>query len=197
MTNDSSSGGYLYPTTSDGFPSGLNLTQFIQGFIAGVSGFHGTLVRPKWQIKPPKQPDGSVDWIAFAVQINNPDAYAYVWIDRDENTNLQRQERIDVQMSFYGPNAQENSSIVMDGFQIQQNLDALRSVNMGYMGITPAIRGPDLVNERWIDRYETSLILTRQVQRVYPILSFASASGVIHTVIDSNEVNIDWETGEI
>lgn len=193
--NNSSSGGYLTPTSSDGFPSGLSLTQFIQTFIVGVSGFDGTLVRPKWQVEPLKNPLGNVDWIAFAVAINNPDAYAYVWIDQDENTNLQRQDRLEIQMSFYGPNAQENSSIILDGFQIPQNLEALRMVNMGYLGITPAIRGPDLVNEKWIDRYETSLILTRQVQRVYPILSFASVAGVIHTVIDSAEVNINFEAG--
>lgn len=194
MSNTSATGGYLVPATSEGLPGGLTLTQFIQSVIVGVSGYAGTLVRPKWQVAPPKQPDIGTDWIAFGIQSTIPDQNAYVGMDVDENTVFQRQESIEIQVAFYGPNSQENISAFRDGFQIQQNLEALNLANMGYRSITPAIRGPDLVNERWVDRYEMSLFLTRQVQRTYPILSFVSAAGIIHTVVDGEALDINWET---
>lgn len=193
MSNTSATGGYLVPTSSEPPPGGLTLEDFIQTVLVGVSGIAGTLVRPKWQIEPPKYPDITVNWIAFAIVTNRPDANASVSMDANDVTLLQRQETLSVQLSFYGPDALEKSSIVRDGFQIQQNLEALRLANMGYNGITDAVRGPDLFNERWVDRYESTLTLVRQVQRAYPILAFASAHGSIHTDKEP-ELIIDWET---
>lgn len=195
MSNTSATGGYLVPSSSQGLPGSLTLEQFIQTVIVGVSAYPGTLVRPKWQVAPPKQPDIGTDWIAFAYALFNTDQNAWVGMDADENTLLKRQEDIEVQISFYGPNAQENISLFHDGFQIQQNLEALMLADMGYRGITPAMRGPDLVNERWIERFEMSLMLTRQVLRTYPILSFVSAGGIIHTVVDGQAYDSNWLVG--
>lgn len=178
--------GYLAPSSSQGLPGGLTLTQFIQSVIVGVSGYTGTLVRPKWQVAPPKQPDIGTDWIAFGLQIVGKDKYAYTGIQPDETYEFQRHERLEIQVAFYGPNAQENISLFQDGFQIQQNLEAMLLANIGYTDVSQILRGPDLVNERWIDRYEMTLYLTRQVQRTYPILSFASVVGTIHTVVDGD-----------
>jgi len=188
MSNDSATGGYLVPSSSQGLPGSLTLTQFIQTVLVGITGFDGTLVRPKWQVAPPKQPDVGTDWLAFGIQMTDPDQFAYWGMDESASTIFLRQESIEIQCAFYGPNSQENISSFRDGFQIQQNLEALRLANMGYLKCTSAIRGPDLVNERWIDRYEMSIFLTRQVQRTYPILSFVSAGGMLHTVVDGDAV---------
>lgn len=194
----SATGGYLNPTASQPLPGNLTLEQFIQTVIVGISGFTNTLVRPKWQVAPPKQPDINVNWIAFGLQINRPGYSAYVGVDESgDNSTLQRQEYLEIQLAFYGPNAQENLAIFQDGFQLQQNLEALRLANMGYTEISPGIRGPDLINERWVDRWECSLFLTRQVQRTYSILSFASAHGSIHTELSSEPYNTDWNTENI
>lgn len=196
MSNTSATSGYLTPTSSEPLPGDLTLEQFIQTVIVGISGYAGTLVRPKWQIAPPKQPDIGTDWIAYAVSNIIPDANAYTWLDQDDVDNLQRQEFLEIQVAFYGPNALENISIFRDGFQIQQNLEAMRLANMGFTGITNSQRGPDLVNGRWVERLETTLALVRLVQRIYPILSFASAAGTIHTVVvDNDDYAIQWETG--
>lgn len=184
--NDSATGGYLVPSSSQPLPGGLTLTQFIQSVITGVSGYPGSLVRPKFQIAPPKQPDIAIDWIAFSIQVTDQDKNAFTWLDDDEIDHLIRQQTLEIQVAFYGPNAQENITALSDGFQIQQNLEAMRLANMGYRDVSRIVRGPDLVNERWVDRYEMSLYLTRQVQRTYPILSFASAQGTIHTVVDGD-----------
>ncbi len=192
MSNTSATGGYLTPTSSEGFPGGITLTQFIQTVIVGISGYPDTLVRPKWQVAPPKQPDISTDWIAFAVSVFSPDANAYVWLDDQNVTNLSRHETLEIQCAFYGNNAISNIGAFRDGFQLQQNLEAMGSVNMGFAGVSQIIRGPDLINERFVERLEMSLFLRRQVMRVYPILSFASASGIIHTIVNSEELNVGW-----
>ncbi len=186
--------GYLKPASSTGLPDGLSLEDFLHTVIYGISGLTDkSLVRPKWQLNPPKTPDILVNWIAFSVVKVSPDANAYVAMNEDDSTDLKRHEALEIQVAFYGANAQENLSIFRDGFQIQQNLEALRVANMGFTGLTEGIRGPDLVNERWRDRWEMSLSLMRQVQRVYPVLAFTSANGTIHTVIDSQEITIDWQ----
>lgn len=194
--------GYLAPTINPTFPGGLTLTQFIQSLIVGTTGYAGALVRPKWQVEQPKQPDITVNWIAFGIQIITPDQFAYVAMSPDETTSVgsssisQRQALIQIDCSFYGPAAMENILIFQDAFQIQQNLEPLRAASMGYRMITPAVRGPDLVNGRWVERLETSLYLTWQVQRTYQILSLESAEGSIHTVISGGEFNTDWQTPE-
>lgn len=188
--------GYLRPTSSQPLPGGLSLEDFIQTVIVGVSGITGTLVRPKWQQNPPKQPDVDVDWVAFGVQQVPIDANAYVGMQPDDSTLLARMEKLEIQLSFYGPNAQENAATFRDGFQIQQNLEALYLANMGFNGISPAIRGPDLINQRWVNRFEVTLTLVRTIIRTYPVLSFASAGGSIHTVVADDDLTLEWETEE-
>lgn len=190
MSNTSATGGYLLASDA---PPLLSLFDFIQTVIVGISGINKTLVRPKWQQQPPKQPDIGTNWIAFGVNAFDQDTFAYVQLNDDGSSTLLRQEKLEVSMAFYGPAAFDNVSLFSDGCQITQNLEALQIANMGYNGMSRPVRGPDLINERWVDRFEVSLFLVRQVQRTYPILSFASASGTIHTVIDELPVNIDWE----
>lgn len=194
MPNTSATGGYLRPTSSQPLPGGLTLEQFIHSIIVGITGYTGALVRPKFQVAPPKQPAIETDWIAFAVVGNEPDANAYVGIDEAGVSTLARTEKLEIQVAFYGTNAQENISIFRDGFQIQQNLEAMLLANMGFNGIGRSIRGPDLLNQRWVDRWETTLTLVRTVQRVYPVLSFASVAGSIHTIIADEDLTIQFET---
>jgi hypothetical protein len=105
---------------------------------------------------------------------------------------MQRHEELEIQCSFYGPNAAEYSSIVRDGFQIGQNLEALRSVNMGFKGTNQALQVPDLVNERWIERFEMSVFLRREILRSYQILPLVSASGVIMGNLSQGTKNVPW-----
>lgn len=196
VPNDSATGGYLVSTTSQALPGGLTLTQFIQTVLVGVSALPGTLVRPKWQLNPPKQPDVGVDWLAFAIVEGVPDSNAYVGMDADGISIFQRQVQFEIQCSFYGPNAQEIAGLVRDGFQIQQNVEALRAANMGYAAIAPARSIPDLVNERWVNRVEQTVFLRRQIQRSYPILPIVSAEGTIHTVLGDEEYLLNFETSE-
>lgn len=187
MSNTSATGGYLKPTAQT-----LDVQQFIQSVLVGISGIQGNLVRPKWQPKEPIQPENTVNWIAFSVVDSPCDANAFVGMDSAGVETLQRQEYLTVNCSFYGPNCYNISGTVRDGFQIQQNLAALRSVNMGFIGVGIPNRTPDLTNEVWVPRVEMPIMLVRMIQRFYPILPLVGANGEIRTVLTDGENTIDW-----
>lgn len=192
--NNSSTGGYLVPSSTASLPGGLTFKQFLQTVFVGISGLDGTLVRPKWQKNPPKEPDVDVNWMAIAMVVNKGDANAYVGLDVNGNNTTQRHEDLEIQCSFYGPDADDISSLVRDGFQIQQNLEALRAANMGFVATNQGMQVPDLVNERWRGRIEMSVFLRREILRVYPILTMVSASGKIHSVVGNEPYLLDWQT---
>lgn len=179
--NNSTTGGYIKPSSTQGFPRNLTLTQFLQTVFVGLTGIDGTLVRPKWQPEPLKQPDLTVNWMAYGVTATTPDANAYLGVNDDGlSSTMQRHALLEVQCSFYGPQAQEYADLVRDGFQIPQNRSALKSANMGFVEVGPAQHIPDLVNERFINRVEMGVFLRRETIRTYPILTLLSADGIIY-----------------
>lgn len=193
--NTSASGGYLLPNPTLGLPKGLSLNQFLNTVFQGLSNLQGTLVRPRWQVAPPKQPDLPTNWMAFGIISDLADTNAFVGMDADGVDTLIRHEELEIACSFYGPDSLEIAKQVRDGFQIQQNLDALRAANMGYKEVSKLLHMPELINERWFDRYEMSVFLRRQIQRVYPTLSLVTAEGIIIALSPSDqEYVIDWQT---
>lgn len=177
----SATGGYAQPSYTKPNPKGLTLTQFIQTVLAGVSNLNGKLVRPKWQVDPPKQPDITVNWLAFGIASSDPSFNAYIEMQPDGTTQYQRHDKLEVQISVYGPEALDIVDLITDGFQIPQNQSGLLSANMGLVEVTRALHIPESINERFFNRYEFAVVLNRQVQRLYPILNFLSATGTIYT----------------
>lgn len=132
--------------------------------------------------------------MAFGIVNSIPTPYAYVGMDSDGVTQSQRQEDLEIQCSFYGPDAFEYAGLVRDGLQIQQNLEALRAARMGFTSVGNAQHVPDLINERWINRVMMSVFIQREVQRLYAILPILSATGSIHTVLGDEQYLLDWQT---
>lgn len=189
--NSTATGGFLKPNpqppTLDTVPAGLTFIQFIQQLLVGLSGFDGKLVRPQWQQEPPKQPDINTNWLAFGLGSATADNNAYISVDRDDNPQMQRNELIPIIVSMYGPQAYDNLGMIRDAFQLTQNLDSLRRANVGFAYDTPMNHIPDFFNERWYDRWRCEFFVRRQIQRVYPLLTFLSANGTIYTQTTVNE----------
>lgn len=193
-TNNSATGGYLQPSPLAPLPGGLAFKQFVQTVFVGVSGLPGDLVRPKWQIDPPKQPDIDIDWMAIGLVVNKADTNSYNGTLPDGTNQTQRMEELEIQCAFYGPESDSLAALVRDGFQVPQNLEALRAAKMGFVSTSQMMHVPDLVNERWVDKYEMSVFMRREILRIYPILTFVSASGFVESIINSSLKSIAWNT---
>jgi hypothetical protein len=178
----SATGGYLLPAPSHILPDHLSFEEFLQTVFVGVSGLPGELVRPKWQVNPPKQPDVYINWLAIGLSEEEPDTFSYNSIDTNGNNVFQRMEGFSVQCSFFGPRALDYAALVRDGLQIGQNREALQSVKMDFVSTSKLTRAPDLVNERWINRWEMTAYFRREVLRAYPILYVLSASGILYAL---------------
>lgn len=185
---------YLQPTSTLPIPGRLSLTQFIQTVFVGVSGLPGPLVRPKWQVEPPKQESLTTNWMAIGIDAAIPDANGFLGADSHGIVNSQRHETLEIGLSIYGPDALDTYGLLRDGFQIPENREALRSANMGFVEITAARKVPELVHQRFIDRVVGSVFLRREIQRVYPIVTLISATGTIHSVVGNEQYLINWET---
>ena len=182
--NNSSTGGYLLPQKQPSPFGKLSFEDFLQTVFVGVSGLPGDLVRPKWQIDPPPNPPIETNWLAIALAEDDADTFAYSSVDQNGNNQFMRMEELAVQCTFNGPSSHELMRVVRDGLQLGQNREALKSVKMDFVSTTKGVRVPDLLNERWVNRWEMTCYLRREDLRVYPILNFVSGSG---TVILNNQ----------
>jgi hypothetical protein len=191
MSNTSASGGYLLPQQQASPFGNLTFEQFLQTVLVGISGLPGDLVIPRWQTDEPTQPDIHVNWLSFALTEDDSDTNAYVGIDSNGNNQFMRMEALTLQTTFYGPQSLEYAKALRDGFQIKQNLEALGKANMGFVNTSRMTRVPDLVNERWVDRWEMSVYLRREILRVYPILTFLSGSGSLIANVSSGTKTVE------
>lgn len=190
-------GSYLLPISS---PPVLTLTQFLQTLFVGITGLPGDLVRPKWQIEPPKQPDVMVDWIGIGIDIIRPDANGYLWSNPLDTTGTSatydRMEAIEVGVAIYGPNSIETYGYLRDGFEIPQNRFAMDGQRLGFVEIGPGLRIPELIDERFYNRVQTTVYLQREIRRTYSIPTLISAGGKIYTDTYANAAQylVNWKT---
>lgn len=197
--NNSATGGYVSPSSSQGFPKNLTFIQFLQTVLVGISGFPGELVRPSWQPRPPKMPDIGTDWMAFGVAESDfagTPGFPFtgtVVVGDQLVYQSQRHEKVTLQCSIYGPAALDNYRLIRDGFYIGQNLEALVLANFGLVGVTKAIHLPELIDERWFNKYVFGVELNFEQVRDYPVLTFTSASGKLWapTAVNNNNF-VSW-----
>ncbi len=179
MPNTSATGGYLQQVS--GPLEGLDLRRFIGTLLVGVSGFAPGMVRPSWQQNPPPLPSIDTNWMAFGITSRSADANPYQVEKADGLGALMlRHEEIEILLVFYGPDCLQKASEIRDGFYISQNTESLQLAGMAYIDLSNIIHAPELVNDRYFDRADTTLTIRREVRREYSVLNFMSASGVIN-----------------
>ena len=191
MPNTSATGGYL--TQVVGPIEGLDLRRFIGTVLVGVSGFAPEMVRPAWQQNPPPIPGIDVNWMAFGITARRADNDPYqVEKDDGQGTLMLRHEELDIMLAFYGPDCLQKAAEVREGFELTQNTESLLLAGMAYIDLSDIIHAPELVNDRYFDRADTTLTIRREVRREYRILNFVSANGAIHANRDVTTLSRDW-----
>jgi hypothetical protein len=191
MSNTSATGGYLQQV--DGPIEGLDLRRFIGTVLVGVSGFAPEMVRPAWQQNPPPVPSIDTNWMAFGITARRADNDPYqVEKDDGQRTLMLRHEELDIMLAFYGPDCLQKAAEVREGFELTQNTEALLLAGMAYIDLSDIIHAPELVNDRYFDRADTTLTIRREVRREYRILNFVAAYGEIHANRATTTLSREW-----
>jgi hypothetical protein len=182
MTNTSADIGFLSPTTA--LPDDDQaLAIDIQATVAGITLIDGTLVRPRWQPTPAKQPEWPINWCAVGVLSDEP----------EDNISLEHfgtgagysvsQENVvlNCMASFYGPSCGSYARLFRVGMMIAQNREAMSLINIALVE-TPgkASRVPELTSNSWVDRWDVPFRIRRKVSRSWNILNVLSVVGTAH-----------------
>lgn len=184
----SATGGALLPSSTPAPLEGEALLVFIQNWIAPlVAPLPSNMVRPRWQPEPSNIPNAGDAWVAIGLV---PDRAADTFPYREQSADgltstLKRNEELPILCSFYDVGstglADKYASLLRDNLAFEQNWEALLSQNMklGWVGtLTPA---PTMKNTRWLYRMDLPLMVRRQIDRKYEVLSVKTMQGTVHT----------------
>jgi len=167
-------------------PTGEPMEDYLQQFVAGVSGLDGTKVLQAYQAEPPNLPDLDTDWAAMT--INNsalPDGGLYIAVvhhpEGEGSDEIQRHEEFEVRVTFYGPNSANYATNFRDGLAIWQNFSALRMGGMALVSVAMLRHVPELIKQTWVNRSDTTFTIRRFTQRFYPVLNLLSAQARVQT----------------
>lgn len=181
MTANSSTGGPLLPYPSPAPYEDDALDDFLQQFVVGITGMPGQWIFPRWQQEPPNLPDVNTDWAAIGVTDREGDTYGSEEHEADGISYITRHETLDIQATFYGPNAQANAALFRDGLCLAQNHEVLFLNGMGLVHLGQLQRSGDLVKMRWLPVAELPFSIRRIIVRAYPIRDVASLDLTVET----------------
>lgn len=151
------------------------LTDAIQATVAGVTGLAGQWVRPRWQPEPPNQPDFSVNWAAVGITGFDDELYTYEKQIDEATRQLERSQDLTMLVSFYGPLANRYAGIFKDGIMIEANRFALGAVGLKLKEVQRSRNLPALVKEKYLNRIDVPVILSRRIIRTYKLNSINQA----------------------
>lgn len=186
MPNDSSTGGYLSPSSISSEINDDALRDFLQALVAGSTAIPGNLVFPRWQDEPPNIPAFGTNWAAVGAVQHAPDTFAAIIHTAGQDIAF-RNDVIHVLCSFYGPNSEGNAQVLSMGLQVAQNREQMSLAGYGLVEVDQPITTADLLHSRWMKRVDIGLRLRRTETYTYPVLDLLSAQGNIQD--DSGRVN--------
>ena len=167
-----------------------DLDAVFQALVVQLTGLDGTLVRPRWQPNPPKQPEPGTTWCAVGVLMVTPNDGASITHDPTYNSGagadvVSRHESIEVLASFYGPQSQAYTRYLREGIALPQNTEGLAAIAIRWTECGPIRAVPELVNQQWIRRQDMSLRFNRQTLSVYAVPNMAISA--VHLFDDSGQ----------
>jgi hypothetical protein len=175
--------GYVAPSGTNGELNDQDFRRFLQSVIVGITGMDPTMVRPRWQPEPPNEPDFTTDWAAIGVIERDPDTFASVTHTTDEEGNgtdlVVRNEVLSILASFYGPNAEKNSKLLVNGFALAQNREGMQINGFGLLSAGKPIQVPALLKERWLIGWDVPFRVRHQEAYGYPIPNLKSAQATL------------------
>jgi len=183
---------YLAPDSTPIPPYDGSLDDIFHDLIQGVTGIDPTLIRPRWQPSPPNQPDFDANWVAFGITSQEVDTFAWVGHNPAGNSGLgtnelERDERVTVLHSFYGPSGSALMARYRDGLQIDQNREALATFGVKLVEVQPSPNVPALLKEKWVRRIDLPVVFIRRVKRSYSVPSLVGLSSADPTNSLDNE----------
>ena len=176
MPQDSTTPGYLLPTLEPVADGALD--QVFHTLIVGISGLPGNLVRPRWQPEPPSQPGHAVNWCAMGVTMSNKDAYAYQG-SSDTEFVTEKDETLELLLSFYGPLSNAYASRCISGIQLGQNRETLYSQGVAYSEVGTATTVPVLLQQKWAKRVDVRMTFRRREVNKYAVATLVAAQGTL------------------
>lgn len=176
---NSSVAGFLGSITS--IPNDQLLENVLNPTIAGITQLDGdTQIRPRYQEDPPAVPDRSTNWVAFGVSRVISDTVAATKQNAG-SAEVVRYQEIEVLLSWYGPQAGNYAELFRDGLQVDQNRDLLNQNELGVISIGEARKAPELFKQKFLTRYDMTLMLRRRTARVYPVLTLLGFGITLNT----------------
>jgi len=174
---DSTAAGYLASTSLTDPSYDDPLDDVLHDVLVGLTGIPAALVRPRWQPVPPVQPDAGVSWIAFGINSDGSDTFAYAThVPAGTGTDhVERTESLTVLVSCYGPAPRAIAHAIIDALALDQNRAALRTIRASVVECSEVSSVPSLVNDKWLKRADFSLYLRRYTIREYQVRSLISA----------------------
>jgi hypothetical protein len=184
MNNTSATGGYLAPSSQNGNTEDVLFSQFLQPIIVGITGLAANMVRPRWQPEPPNLPDYATDWCAIGTVKRTSDTFAFEYHksavgDTPGFDNIFRVQELDLLASFYGPNSDGFSDILIQGLSLSQNREAMYKAGYSFISCDRPIMTAELINEKWTRRVDVSFQVRRGQTFTYPVLDLESAQVTI------------------
>jgi hypothetical protein len=178
MPNDSSTGGYLTPTSNNDL-NDIALAKFLQQIVVGIVGLPGNMVRPRWQAEPPNIPDFGTNWAAIGPGSRKREEFSYTRAN-GTSTTVVRNRTMDILCSFYGPLAETNSEILAMGLEVSQNREVMQLAGFNIIGgAGDSVIVPDQRKMRWQYRVDIPFTIRQQQQYTYAVLDLLSAQGTI------------------
>lgn len=159
-------------------------------WLAALTGLDKEHVRRRWLSRPGTRFALDEDWAAVGIISVSTSGTPYQKghkgrLDDPVSGDIKRisHQTLTCVASFYGSNAQELADTFREGAQIFQNANALKKAGLVLKGVNEDVQHlPDFLFEQWIDRYDVTFKVGREVVRTYGVRDLASVGDIeIHT----------------